>query len=139
MKFIKIGLILTAITLFIFACTVNKTTNTNTNNTIVAAPANVQPTAATDELAASKKIYLDDCAKCHKENGAGGKVVIDGETLKASSLIAEHSKKDSDDEIADNIKNGIPDEGMPAFKNRLNDDQIKLLVKYIRRDLQGKQ
>ena len=138
MKFIKTGLILSALALFIFACAENKLTTANSNNTVAAVPTAAQPTASIDELAAAKKTYIDSCAKCHKEDGAGGKVVIDGETIKAASLISEHSKKDDDAEIAEHIKEGIPDEGMPAFKNRLNDDQIKDLVKYIRRDLQGK-
>ncbi len=139
MKFIKIGLILAALALFVFACAENnKLTTTNSNSPSAAAPTTAQPTASLDELAAAKKIYTDDCAKCHKEDGAGGKVVIDGKTIKAASLISAYSKKDDDAEIAGHISEGISDEGMPAFKDRLNDGQIKDLVKYIRRDLQGK-
>ena len=138
MKIIKIGLIITVIALFIFACAESKTTvNTNTVvNAPANAPTNAQPTAAMDEMASAKTIYTDNCVKCHKEDGAGGKVVIDGKRLKAASLISEHSKKDDDAEIIEHIEEGIPDEGMPAFKDRLSDDQIKLVVKYIRKDLQ---
>ncbi len=138
MKTIKIGLILSAIALFIFACAENKTTvNTNTTvNTPAIAPTNAQPTAAMDEMASAKKVYMDNCAKCHKEDGTGGKVVIDGETLKADNLTSENIKKDDDAEIIEHITEGIPDEGMPAFKDRLSDEQIKSVVKYIRKDLQ---
>ena len=91
-----------------------------------------------DEIASAKKIYMDNCAKCHKEDGTGGKVVIDGETLKADNLTSENIKKDDDAEIIKYITEGIPDEGMPAFKSRLSDEQIKSVVKYIRADLQKK-
>lgn len=140
MKIIKLGLILSAIALFIFACAENKTTvNTNTIvNAPANAPVNVQPTATLDEMASAKKIFMDNCAKCHKEDGTGGKVVIDGKTLKAENLTSEHSKKDDDAEIIEHIKEGIEDEGMPAFKDRLSDEQVKLVVKYIRTNLQNK-
>ena len=140
MKIIKIVLIITLIALFIFACAENKiTTETNTAaNAAANAPVNAQPTATMDEMASAEKIYMDNCVKCHKEDGAGGKVVIDGKRLKAASLISEHSKKDDDAEIIEHIEEGIPDEGMPAFKDRLSDEQIKMVVKYIRVNLQNK-
>lgn len=129
---------MSAVSLFIFACAENKTT-TNTNvtvNSTTNAPVNTQP-AAMDEMASAKKLYIDNCVKCHKEDGAGGKVEIDGKTLKAASLISAHSKKDDDAEIYEHISEGIPDEGMPSFKDRLSDEQIKMVVKYIRKDLQN--
>ncbi len=131
---------MTAIALFIFACAENKTTvNTNTVvNAPMNAPTNAQPTAAMDEMASAKKIYMDNCAKCHKEDGTGGKVVIDGETLKPDNLTSENIKKDEDAELIEHITEGIEDEGMPAFKDRLSNDQIKMVVKYIRADLQNK-
>lgn len=137
---IKIGLIITAISLFVFACAENKTT-VNTNTVINApanAPVNVQPTATLDEMASAKKIFMDNCAKCHKEDGTGGKVVIDGKTLKPDNLTSENIKKDEDAELIEHITEGIEDEGMPAFKDRLSNDQIKMVVKYIRVDLQKK-
>lgn len=140
MKTIKTILILSAIMLFIFACADNKTT-VNTNTTINApanVPVNAQPTATMDEMASAQKIYMDNCAKCHKDNGTGGKVVIDGKTLKADNLTAENIKKDPDAELIEHITEGIPDEGMPAFKGRLSSEQIKMVVKYIRMDLQNK-
>lgn len=138
MKIIKISLILSAIALFIFACAENKIiVNTNTTaDTPANVPVNVQPTAAMDEIASAQKIYMDNCAKCHKEDGSGGKVTIDGETLNAEDLTSAHAKKEADAEFIEHIKEGIPDEGMPAFKDRLSDEQIKSVVKYIRKDLQ---
>lgn len=42
----------------------------------------------------------------------------------------------TDDKYIDYIKNGVPEEGMPAFKDRLTEQQIKDIVKLIRRDFQ---
>ncbi len=47
--------------------------------------------------------------------------------------IAEGLRK-----IAAGIEKGIPDEGMPAFKGKLTDQQIKDVVNYIRTELQRK-
>ncbi len=140
MNKVKFGLVLAAIGCFVFACANNtQVVNTNLqNNELTSTAVNIQPADTPNEMASVKKMYVDNCAKCHKEDGSGGKVVIDGETIKADSLISENKKKDSDEEIFGHIKNGIPDEGMPAFKSRLNDEQTKMLVKYIRTDLQNK-
>jgi mono/diheme cytochrome c family protein len=151
MKFFKLALILSLTALFIFSCsqgannTANNSTVANNNqrtNTLANAnaPANSGNTSATpaDEAAAGKAIYKENCVKCHKENGAGGEVVVMGTKRKAASLISEGAKKDSDAEVIDYIANGIPDEGMPAFKNTLSDEQIRSVVKFIRQDLQAK-
>lgn len=152
MKFIKIALILSAIALFVFACAENQNVNTNTAvgmnsngnatvanaNTISNAINNSQPVVG-DETASGRKIYNQICANCHKEDGTGGKVVIDGTTLNAENLTSEHAKKDPDAEFIEVIKNGIKDEGMPAFGDRLSDEEIRNVVKFIRTEIQGKQ
>ena len=79
------------------------------------------------------------CAKCHKENGEGGEVTIDGKKLKVPNFKSERMKNDSDEDFIDAITNGILEDGMPAFKDKLNEQQIKDLVKYIRTDIQEKQ
>lgn len=143
MKFLKFSLILSFIALFIFACAENKPTNTATNtnarsNTAAAntnTAAAVQPTAAVDELAAARKSYNDKCVSCHKEDGTGGKVTIEDKTLNVDNLTTEKMKAMSDEKYFNYIKNGVPGEGMPAFKNQLTDDQIREVVKFIRREL----
>ncbi len=143
MKFLKIGLITTAFALFIAACseTANNTTNT-ANNTVVVTNSNAnaitQPTAATDELASAREIYLISCSKCHKQDGTGGKVEINGKTIKAENLTTDKMKNMADAKYVGYIENGIPDEGMPAFKGKLTDEQIKDVVNYIRKELQRK-
>ncbi len=44
----------------------------------------------------------------------------------------------TDAKYIDYIENGIPDEGMPAFKGKLTDGEIKDVVIYIRKELQKK-
>lgn len=143
MKFFKTFLILAAVSLFIFACTNQPTgngSNANTANFSVNSPKNdlsdASPAPTMDEVASGGKTYKEECARCHKDNGAGGEVVIEGKKLKPDSLISEHAKKDSDDEIIEHIVEGIPDEGMPSFKDELSEAQIKEVVKYIRTELQ---
>jgi mono/diheme cytochrome c family protein len=139
MKILKFCLILSAVAMFIFACTEDKQAVKQSNmpvETLNPTPANVQPTAAVDELAAAKKIYADKCVRCHKADGTGGKTEIDGLKINAPDLTADKKKKDSDSEFIEAIEKGFPDDGMPAFKGKISDQEIKDLVKLIRRDIQ---
>lgn len=149
MKLLKIGLVITCFALFIFACAENTNVNTNTNlnangnptnvngNTISNAINNSQPVVG-DETASGRKIYTEICANCHKQDGTGGKVTIEGKTINAENFTSEHAKKDSDADFIDAIKNGIKDEGMPAFGDRLSDQEIQNVVRFIRTEIQGK-
>ena len=144
MKFLKACLCLSAIGLFIFACSGNQTANTNSTNRTTAnanapgnsAPVGTTPTAAPDELASAKKIYSDKCVRCHKEDGTGGQTDIDGKKIKAPNFAAEKLKKDPDSEFIEAIEKGFPEDGMPAFKGKISDDDIKNLVKLIRKEFQ---
>ncbi len=143
MKFFKTFLILATVSIFIFACTNQQSgngSNTNTANFTANSPKNTladaSPAPTMNEVASGGKIYKEECAKCHKDDGTGGKVVIDGKTLNGKNLISDHMKKDSDDEYYEHISEGIPDEGMPAYKDKLSESQIKDVIKYIRADLQ---
>lgn len=142
MKFLKLGLILLAVTFFAFACSQTNTTNNSVstaNNSIAVINANQQQPAATiDELAAARKTYSEVCIKCHKEGGLGGVTEFDGKKLKAPNFTSERMIKDDDADWIDAIQNGIKDEGMPAFKGKLSDQEIKDLVKMIRKDFQKK-
>ena len=140
MKVLKIGFVLSAILLFIIACNQTKTTNANlTNNTTVAASVNAAaPPAAADELASARKIYSTQCAKCHKENGEGGASIIDGKKIKAPNFTTDRMKNSGDKDWIETIENGAKEDGMPAYKGKISDDDIKNLVKLIRKDFQGK-
>lgn len=141
MKFFKIALILLTAALFAFACNQNQTTNTNavnaTNTAVVVT--NTPPSAPLDELAAARKHYSELCIKCHKEGGIGGTSDIDGKKIKAPNFTSARMMKDDDDASwIESIQNGIPEDGMPAYKDKLSEQEIKDLVKLIRKDFQKK-
>ena len=144
MKIFKMCLCLSAIGLFIFACAGNQTTTSNSTNRAAAntnSPSNsavntATPTAAPDELASAKKIFLDKCVRCHKEDGTGGETNIDGRKIKAPNFTSDKLKKEPDAEFIEAIEKGFPDDGMPGFKGKISDDEIKNLVKLIRKEFQ---
>jgi mono/diheme cytochrome c family protein len=142
MKFLKIGLILSAILLFIIACNQTQTTNTSlANNNVATANVNTTDTTASappDELASARKIYSTQCVKCHKEDGTGGVSIIDGKKIKAPNLTTDKQKTNPDSDYIETIENGAKEEGMPAYKGKISDDDIKHLVRLIRKDFQGK-
>ena len=139
MNSLKLAVTLFALVLFIGACNqtgvppVANNSITKTNQT-VAAP--VTPPAI-DEAAMAKELYATNCMICHKDNGKGGKVTIEGKTIKADDLTSDKMKNKSDDKLSGYISEGFPDDGMPAFKGKLTADEIKAVVKYVR-SLQGK-
>lgn len=141
MNFLKTAVIFAATLLFAIACgspaANNSAANSSANraaNANQTAVANTQPTAAPDELAAAKINYNTKCAACHKEDGSGGKTDIEGTIINAENLRSEKMKKMSDEKYIDYIENGVKEEGMPAFKGKLTDQEIKDIVKYIRRE-----
>jgi mono/diheme cytochrome c family protein len=142
-KFLKIALVLSANLLFIIACNQTQTINTNiTGNTAAVTNSNISiatPAPAEDELASARKIYSEQCVKCHKEDGTGGVSIINGKRIKAQNFTSDRQKKEPDSEYIEVIENGEEGDGMPAFKGKISDDDIKNLVKLIRKDFQGKQ
>ncbi len=141
MKFVKIILVLLSISLFIVACTETentKTTPANGANKIANNEPTAQPTAAPDEFASTRKIYTEKCARCHKDDGSGGKTEIEGTTINAENLTSDKMKKEPDAEYIEHITDGIPGEGMPAFKGKLTEQEIKDVVVFIRKELQSK-
>lgn len=144
MNFLKIIAAVSFFSLFAFACAqagnFDSTTKTGTAVSANTAPAAaVQPaTAAVDDLASARKIYSESCVQCHKENGVGGISRIDGKNVKAPNFTSERQKGEPDSEYVEIIENGEAEDGMPAYKGKISDDDIKNLVKYIRREFQGK-
>ena len=140
MKFLKSSLILSAFALFIFACNnaANNSGNNTVNNTKNTAVVNTQTTPQADENALGKTSYKQNCANCHKDNGTGGKVTIEGKTMNPDDLTGDKMKNMPDEKYVRYIENGIPDEGMPAFKGKMTDAEIKATIAYIRKEFQGK-
>ena len=154
MKLVKLSLV-TAVAAFIISC--SQPTPTPTTNTVVSnAPssnvvvvakqtgnrtANVDPKKArliaadsVDDMAASEtsEVYATNCMICHKDTGKGGKVSIEGKNLRVADLTSEKMKKHSDEKLFEYISDGLPDEGMPAFKGKLSEDQIRSVVAHVR-------
>lgn len=78
-------------------------------------------------------LFRQNCAICHGQEANGKE--MEGRII--PSLRYGEAAKKSEQEIYDQIANGkLP---MPAFRNQLTDDEIKKMVKFIRRDLQGKE
>lgn len=72
----------------------------------------------------SEELFKTNCARCHGNNGEGGK---------GPNLTTEKKKakwKDSDQKLVDKItKGGFI---MPSFRKKLNADEIKSIAAYVR-------
>lgn len=145
MKFVKLSFVIAAIALFGLACGETTTTTNQTANATRNTPGtsnsnvntNVANTSATpaDELAEARANYTQFCTFCHGEQGDGGTKEIEGKKLKVPSLKKGHALTHTDEQLIKVVTNG--EEGMPAFKDRLKPEQIKDLVRFVRREFQG--
>jgi len=92
--------------------------------------------AASDPLADAHVDFKKNCQVCHGEKGHGGTVTVEGRKLKVPSLRDGHALEHTDEKFVKQISEG--DEEMPAFKDKLSKEEINDLVKFIRKELQGK-
>ena len=130
MKIKVVVLAIVVSTFGLFACSQPENTfNMNMNRTRYGTPL---PLATVDVLASGKKVYETNCMICHRENGTGGKVSIEGKNLNVEDLTADKIKKMTDERIILYIMNGVEDEGMPAFKDKISEGEMRDIVKYIR-------
>lgn len=100
------------------------------SNAVVSAPPKAD--APSDELATTADLYFKNCMICHKDTGKGGKTTIDGKSINPIDLTSAKLKARTDDKLLAQIKEGSPDDGMPGFKDKLTDDQIRLIIKHVR-------
>jgi len=118
--------------------------NSAANNSVATTAANnsnssktpVNTSATATDTSTGHELYVKQCAECHKESGEGGEVVVDGRKMKADNLTDERRKKLTDEKIIKTMVDGIPDEGMPSYKDKLSEGEMREVVKYIRVDLQ---
>ncbi|HMS39714.1 MAG TPA: cytochrome c [Pyrinomonadaceae bacterium] len=119
MKFLKIVVVAACIAFAVLACENGK----GSRKSYVIA----------DSKAYEASIFRQNCAVCHGQEANGKE--IDGKII--PSLRYGNAEKKSEQEIYDQIKNGkLP---MPAFKDQLTEEEIQKMVRFIRRDLQGKE
>jgi mono/diheme cytochrome c family protein len=90
------------------------------------------PVAPTpDNLAAAHAIYMDKCANCHGEKGAGDGPEADMYTPSPSKFNDAHMMSEmTDGEIFWKMTEGR--KPMPSFKKQLSDEQRWQLVNYLR-------
>lgn len=81
---------------------------------------------AADDPAA---LFKAKCATCHAADGSGNSAT--GKALATPDLRSEDVQKQTDAQLIDATANG-KGKKMPAYKDKLTDDQIKQLVGYIR-------
>ena len=141
MKKFKIFIVLGALSVAA-ACGNSGPANTAVNNAATngtnAASASTPAAAAspTNEIAMGKALYEQNCAGCHREDGTGGKITIEGKSIDPDDLTSDKIMKMDDARITKYIHHGIEDEGMPAFKDKLTEAQIGEVVKYVRTGIQ---
>jgi len=84
-------------------------------------------TPSRDAAVDGKKIFLNQCARCHR-NGEGGAVAMIG--MVPNLTDSAWQAKMNDAQIANTIMNGKGK--MPAFGKLLREREVKALVQYIR-------
>ncbi len=117
------------------ATNANTSTPANSTDSVAANTGNSAPTD-TDTLARGRELYVKNCAECHKESGEGGPTVVDGRKMKPDNLTDDRRKKLSDDKYIESMVKGIEDEGMPSFKDKLSEAEMREIVRYVRIELQ---
>ena len=86
-----------------------------------------------DSKSYEASLFRQNCAICHGQEANGKE--MDGRLIPSLRYGAAATK--TEEEIYSQIKEGkLP---MPSFKNQLSEEEIQKMVKFIRRDLQGKQ
>lgn len=119
MKFLKVVTIFVFTVVVIVSCTGGKATR---KSYVIA-----------DSKSYEASLYRQNCAICHGAEANGKE--IDGKLI--PSLRYGDIENKSEEEIQAQIQHGkLP---MPAFEKQLTEDEIKRMVKFIRRDLQGKE
>jgi mono/diheme cytochrome c family protein len=136
MKLTLLALSCVVFALFAIGCTETATsTNTATPRNASASPSPAA-SAAADEFAHAKTLYAKNCEGCHGPKAEGGVAKIDNKQIKVPSLKADHAVKHTDEQLTKMITNG--EEEMPSFKDKLSQQEINEMVRYIRKVVQAK-
>jgi mono/diheme cytochrome c family protein len=85
-------------------------------------------------LKIGQQVFAENCAVCHGEQGRGAGPAAAGLSLKPPDYGTGHLDIHTDGDIFYWIQNGVSQGSpMPAFKDKLTDDQIWNAVNYVRR------
>jgi mono/diheme cytochrome c family protein len=93
-------------------------------------------TVTPDEFAAVRTTFKVHCSECHGDTGDGGRVKVEGKQLKVPSFKVGHALKHSDEDYVEQVRQG--GDGMPPFKDKLKPNEITDLIRFIRKEFQGK-
>jgi mono/diheme cytochrome c family protein len=104
-------------------------TNTAVDKVTHSTPA---PTPVISRAPNGKELFALNCMICHKESGKGGKITIEGKSLDVEDLTKERFVKATDEKLIGYVTNGIEDEGMPAFKDKMTPEEIRSVVAHVR-------
>jgi len=130
MKFCRTAFLMALFVIFSSSC--SKPTTTTNSNTNAATASSATP----DPFAATRGVFAKNCQSCHGVEGKGGPVKLeDGTRLKVPSFREGHALRHSDSDFRKQIQAG--GDGMPAFKDKLSQQTIDELIKFIRQDFQG--
>jgi mono/diheme cytochrome c family protein len=134
MKLVTLILLSIVAIVLVTACSQPSTVTTNQSATAAASPV-ARSNATPDEFATARATFQKNCAGCHGEDGMGGVKTIDGRKVKVPSFHEGHALKHSDEDFVKQITNG--GDGMPAFKDKLSPEQMKDLVRFLRKVIQS--
>jgi len=136
MKLISLMLTCAVIAMFGAACGETATPTNISPATSTASPTAPASSASVDEFARARTNFAKHCETCHGPNADGGTVTVEGKRLRVPSLKAAHAVKHTDDELMKIVTNG--EEEMPSFEDKLSAEEITELVRFVRKNLQGK-
>ncbi len=88
--------------------------------------------AETGSAAKGKTIYVTNCLPCHGSTGEGNGPVAHMLDKPPANLVGEDVRGDSDKELLQIIRNGVPGTPMPPWKENLSDQHIRDVLAYIR-------
>jgi cbb3-type cytochrome c oxidase subunit III len=74
-------------------------------------------------------IFQELCVGCHGTDGRGETEI--GKKVKAADLTSSETQQQSDAELTKVVKTG--QKKMPAFGDKLGDDEIKAVMAYVRK------
>jgi|ERR1041385_406398 mono/diheme cytochrome c family protein len=136
MKLVSLALTCIAIALVAVACTETATPTNTSSSRSASSPAAPAATASVDQFATARANYKKNCEACHGPEATGGLVKVDKKQIKVPSLKADHAIKHTDEQLTKMITNG--EEEMPAFKDKMSAAEIADMVRFIRKEFQGK-